>query len=278
MQGLTAIVASYNIAMTVYLFTYGKKVLSLVSFSLPITGTYLISKVWGFLLLIPLFLAIVLSLPCLASIKKLSALTHLSPCCKCTLVVSLQAAVTLVMIFTVHRGCQACGHDLPAKPTFIAHRGLAQTKVENSVVGFEAASSMESVAVIESDVQLSIDGELFLLHDSTLVRTTTVKNSCPELYPLTNASSLSYNSPPCPLGEVKLTGDDTQHIPKFSQLLQIASRSGKALVFDLYRPADSHPLRKNYINMTLNAVVKSKIDQHKVSTWKLMSSILCTYF
>ena len=123
---------------------------------------------------------------------------------------------------------------------------------------------MESVLVLETDVQLSVDGELFLLHDPTLVRTTTVKDSCPEVDSLVNASSLSYKAPPCPLGMVNLTGDESQKIPTFSQLLRVAMESGEAVMFDLYRPADDHPWRNRYINATLDAIVKSGIDQRKV--------------
>ena len=261
------LVSLYNIAMMVYLFTKGKKVLSLIVFSLPITVTYLLSKVWMFLILVPFFFTVVLSSPCLSSIKRPSGLTHLSPLCKSTMVVSLQVAITSVTILIVSLGCQPCKHCLPSKPTFVAHRGLVETQVENSVVGFRAAGAIESVAVLESDVQLSVDGELFLLHDPTLVRTTTVKDSCPELDPLVNASSLSYKAPSCPLGTVNLMGDESQQIPTFSKLLQVAMESGKAVMFDLYRPADDHPWRNQHINATLDAVVKSGIDQHKVSWW-----------
>ena len=271
MQAVTILVSIYNIAMMVFLFTSGEDIVALVLFSLPITGTLFLSKVWMVLVFVPLLLTVVLSshclssIKCLSSFKCLSALSRLSPLFKGTLAVVLQVAIAVVTIVTFQIGCQPCTATLPPKPTFAAHRGLVETHVENSVVGFQAAGKIDSVVVLESDVQLSVDGEQFLIHDGTLVRTTTIKDSCPEEDLFVDPSSLSYHGPPCPLGSVTLKGDESQTIPTFTQLLQIAVESGKFVMFDLYQPAEDHPWHSQYINVTLDAIVKSGIDQRKVS-------------
>jgi glycerophosphoryl diester phosphodiesterase len=60
--------------------------------------------------------------------------------------------------------------DLPT-PIAIGHRGAAGEAPENTLVSFERAA-VQGVAVLESDVHLSRDGEVVILHDDLLERTT----------------------------------------------------------------------------------------------------------
>ncbi|MET8909043.1 glycerophosphodiester phosphodiesterase family protein [Micromonospora sp. NPDC004551] len=56
-------------------------------------------------------------------------------------------------------------------PTAYAHRGSSGTAPENTAAAFELAIA-EGADYIETDVQLSADGELVVIHDVTLPRTT----------------------------------------------------------------------------------------------------------
>ncbi|SDT06264.1 glycerophosphoryl diester phosphodiesterase [Paenibacillaceae bacterium GAS479] len=59
----------------------------------------------------------------------------------------------------------------PARPLVIAHRGASTTAPENTFAAFDHAVQ-NGADYIELDVQLSRDGVPFVLHDSTLDRTT----------------------------------------------------------------------------------------------------------
>lgn len=53
-----------------------------------------------------------------------------------------------------------------------AHRGCSMRYPENTLEAFEAAASIEGLTGIELDVQLTKDGELVVIHDETVDRTT----------------------------------------------------------------------------------------------------------
>lgn len=56
-------------------------------------------------------------------------------------------------------------------PFWIAHRGAGKLAPENTLAAFRAGAA-HGYRAFECDVKLSADGELFLLHDDTLERTT----------------------------------------------------------------------------------------------------------
>jgi len=62
-------------------------------------------------------------------------------------------------------------YDKP--PYVIAHRGISAKTPENTIVSFERAASISGIDMIELDVRLSKDGEVIVLHDRTLQRTST---------------------------------------------------------------------------------------------------------
>ena len=66
-----------------------------------------------------------------------------------------------------------CGADMSPwpYPFWIAHRGAGKLAPENTLAAFRVGAS-HGYRAFECDVKLSADGVLFLLHDSTLERTT----------------------------------------------------------------------------------------------------------
>lgn len=71
-------------------------------------------------------------------------------------------------------------HVFPTKsPQIIAHRGLSATEPENTIGSYRAALRAHADAV-ETDIRRTKDGELVLLHDATLARTTDVETKFPE--------------------------------------------------------------------------------------------------
>ena len=63
------------------------------------------------------------------------------------------------------------GGDAAGRPLVIAHRGGAGLWPENTLHAFERAAAL-GVDVIETDVRATADGELVVIHDSTVERTT----------------------------------------------------------------------------------------------------------
>ena len=65
-------------------------------------------------------------------------------------------------------------------PRWIAHRGAGKLAPENTLAAFKLGAS-HGYRMFECDVKLSRDGVPFLLHDSTLERTTSGKGTAGEL-------------------------------------------------------------------------------------------------
>ncbi len=64
-----------------------------------------------------------------------------------------------------------------------------------------------------------------------------------------------------------LQDDDysTETVPTASGYLSIAKRSGMVVIFDVMEPPVGHAHHANYLNITLDAITNSGIDQSKVS-------------
>lgn len=61
--------------------------------------------------------------------------------------------------------------SLPGVPRVIAHRGASQDAPENTLAAFRLAHA-QGARMVELDARLAADGELVVIHDSTLERTT----------------------------------------------------------------------------------------------------------
>lgn len=57
------------------------------------------------------------------------------------------------------------------KPKVWAHRGCSKAYPENTLAAFKAAAELSGITGIELDIQLSLDGEIVVIHDETLNRT-----------------------------------------------------------------------------------------------------------
>ena len=53
-----------------------------------------------------------------------------------------------------------------------AHRGCSQRYPENTLLAFEKAAAIQNLEGIELDIQLTKDGELVVIHDERVDRTT----------------------------------------------------------------------------------------------------------
>lgn len=113
-------------------------------------------------------------------------------------------------------------------PLVIGHRGASADFPENTLLAFLRALEVESVAGIETDLRLSKDQVVVLLHDSTLDRTT---NGTGDLANYTVAELEQFSA-----GYPKRFGDrfEDLRIPTFKQALELLIEFPAALlVMDL---------------------------------------------
>ena len=173
--------------------------------------------------------------------------------------------VTVSARFLTGVACDAClTEELPVRPVLTAHRGCPSQYPANSVQAFNAASRLDAVITLESDVRISTDKELFLLHDPYLVSTTSLADTCPNQDMFLEASRWSYYSGDCSLQSLRLKEDSSQSIPVLGDMLKVARETGKNVIFDLQPPHDGHQFINEYVDLTLKALVKSEIDLEKV--------------
>ncbi|KAI1903683.1 hypothetical protein AGOR_G00029750 [Albula goreensis] len=169
--------------------------------------------------------------------------------------------------------------SLKQRPDVIGHRGAPMLAPENTLMSFNKALQ-QKVSGLEADVAVSMDGVPFLMRDRTLKRTTDVEKVFPDrqlhdasLFNWTELRSLN-------AGQWFLKDDPYQAVQSMSQrdqnragnqtvcslqeLLRVAMRSNRSVIFNLRRPPPEHPRYESWINDTLQAFRRSGIPQEQV--------------
>ncbi len=162
-------------------------------------------------------------------------------------------ALWLVPVFrtpaNVYRG------PLPEKPRLFAHRGASTQAPENTLAAMQAAADL-GVYGLETDITVSRDGVLFLMHDATLGRTTNIAGVFPdragepaESFTWDELSRLDAGSwyP----GWSTPSGDP---IPTLDAGLKLAADRGLHFLYDLRIPAEGHPYHDRAFDMVLQAI------------------------
>lgn len=169
--------------------------------------------------------------------------------------------------------------NLRQRPDVIGHQGASMLAPENTMWSFQRALQM-NVTGLETDVAISVDGVPFLMHDHTLRRTTDVEKvfrgremDDVSLFNWTDLQQLNAGQwflQDDPFWTVQtLTPHEKQLIQNQSvcsleQLLKLASFNNCTVVFRLRRPPPEHPCHHSWINITLQTVLKSGIQQSLV--------------
>ncbi|XP_035416386.1 glycerophosphodiester phosphodiesterase domain-containing protein 4 [Cygnus atratus] len=169
---------------------------------------------------------------------------------------------------------------LGPKPALIGHRGAPMLAPENTEMSFQKTIEHGGDG-LETDVTISYDGVPFLMHDSSLRRTTNIR----EVYPndtAQNAALFSWDTlkelnagawflkdkPFSCMGSLSRADQNqamNQSIYKLSNFLRLADSQNKLVIFDLYRPPENHPYRYSWINRTLEVILnESGIRPHLV--------------
>nr|XP_005897004.1 PREDICTED: glycerophosphodiester phosphodiesterase domain-containing protein 4 [Bos mutus] len=183
-----------------------------------------------------------------------------------------------VVPFGIYSACVQDKDKLGPKPNFFGHRGAPMLGPENIIMSFEKSVEYGAHG-LESDVQISLDKVPFLMHDYDLRRTTNILDVMPnashehssffnwDFLSTLNAGkwfSGSWIKPffrMKPLSEADKERARNQKIPKLSELLELAQKEKKLVIFDLNAPPQSHPSRSSYIHLVVSVILDSKIEQ-----------------
>lgn len=157
-----------------------------------------------------------------------------------------------MVLLSVHC-CPNAQAAKPHKVDVIAHRGASGYAPENTVAAFDKARKMKA-DYIELDVQMSKDGKLVVIHDTTVNRTTDIDSEAPvkvkdlTLKELRKLDAGSYFGP-------QFTGE---RIPTFEKVLD--RYKGKiGLLIELKEPA----LYPGIEEKVAAALKKRKMDKPK---------------
>ncbi|KAM7087370.1 glycerophosphodiester phosphodiesterase domain-containing protein 4-like [Molossus nigricans] len=212
-------------------------------------------------------------------------------CNKVTKLRAAQVAIGLPFFFILlclcvvpwgyYSPCLVEKNNLGPKPDLFGHRGAPMLAPENTIMSFEKAVENGAFG-LQTDVYISFDGVPFLMHDYDLRRTTNIKEVIlndsivpgsmyywdflstlnagkwfvqPQLRPFHNMK---------PLSDADKEKARQQVIPKLSDLLELAQKEKKIVIFDLRRPPGKHPFRKTFIHRVVRVILDSNIEQHLI--------------
>ena len=157
-------------------------------------------------------------------------------------------------------------------PTLIAHRGACNLAPENTLAAFELATTLGADG-LETDIQISLDGVPFLMHDTTLGRTTDIHRLYPgrtrqsasrftwlELQRLDAGAWFDQRGPidPGQGGRSRYAGE---RIPQLGDVLEVVRRASLAFIFDLRRPPTDHPFHREYFDVVFKTIKAARIDE-----------------
>ncbi|XP_072825245.1 glycerophosphodiester phosphodiesterase domain-containing protein 4-like isoform X4 [Vicugna pacos] len=186
-----------------------------------------------------------------------------------------------VMPFGNYSPCIQEKDKLGPKPSFFGHRGAPMLGPENTMMSFEKAVEHGAFG-LESDVHISYDRVPFLMHDLSLRRTTNIKEVLPnaslrhpslfnwDFLSTLNAGKWFSHSQikpfyhMKPLSEADKEKAGNQKIPKLTDLLELAQKEKKLVIFDLNSPVPKHPARKEFVRLVVNVILASGIEQHLI--------------
>uniref|UniRef100_A0A8C2JL43 GP-PDE domain-containing protein n=1 Tax=Cyprinus carpio TaxID=7962 RepID=A0A8C2JL43_CYPCA len=196
------------------------------------------------------------------------------------LLIYLSVLLTLYFIpLSITSPCIMERGSLKAAPAIIGHQGAPMLAPENTLLSFNRALQ-RNVSGLEADVTISLDGIPFLMRDRTLRRTTNVRRVFPDrqyddasLFNWTDLSSLNAGQwflKDDPFWTVQYMSTSerwsvgNQTVCSLEQMLKLAAKSKSSAVFTLRRPPANHPHRHDWVNLTLDTVLRSGIPQQQV--------------
>jgi glycerophosphoryl diester phosphodiesterase len=134
--------------------------------------------------------------------------------------------------------------------TYVAHRGapMAANKPENSLPAFKASNKL-GFKIIETDLQLTKDGQWVILHDYTLERTSTGIGTV-------KSKSLKH------IRKLNLKGSKNERlsIPTLDELLSLCSSEGLIPILDI-KPNEKEIASENYDSLLISLSKYDLLDK-----------------
>ncbi|XP_055479238.1 glycerophosphodiester phosphodiesterase domain-containing protein 4 [Psammomys obesus] len=184
-----------------------------------------------------------------------------------------------LMPLGIYSPCILKKENLGPKPVFFGHRGAPMMAPENTMMSFEKAVELD-VFGLETDVYLSFDHVPFLMHDYDLTRTTNIKEVLPSaaynhtanfnwtFLSTLNAGKWFIKHKPFfgmkSLSEADKRRASNQSIARLIDLLELAKKEQKVVIFDLFGPPPGHPLRGTFVRKVVRVILDSKIEQRLI--------------
>ncbi|MGW6026056.1 glycerophosphodiester phosphodiesterase [Streptomyces sp. NPDC055099] len=123
-------------------------------------------------------------------------------------------------------------HDTPL---VVAHRGASAYAPENTFAAIDKAADM-GFRWVENDVQRTKDGELVIMHDDNLKRTTNVEELYPDRAPWKVADFTAAEIARLDAGSWFSPKYAGQRVPTLKQYMNRVSRNHQKLVFEFKKP------------------------------------------
>ncbi|XP_078067586.1 glycerophosphodiester phosphodiesterase domain-containing protein 5 isoform X2 [Mustelus asterias] len=170
--------------------------------------------------------------------------------------------------------------NLAPRPTMMGHRGAPMLAPENTIMSFEETVNCEA-STFETDVQISSDGIPFLMHDSTFERTTDIAEVFPKKV-RNNPSSFTWAEikelnagkwflKKDPYNTVSILSEEAQkkaakqHVCLLTELLDLAAKNKKHVIFDLQPLTNtSHPYYNTSHKVVVETILNSSIDPNLI--------------
>ena len=134
--------------------------------------------------------------------------------------------------------------------TYVAHRGapMASNEPENSLPAFKASKKL-GFKIVETDLQLTKDGQWVIMHDYTLERTSTGKGTV-------KSKSLNH------IKKLSLKGSKNENlsIPTLDDFLSFCSSEGLIPILDI-KPNEREITSENYNSLLMSLSKQDLVDK-----------------
>ncbi|GGZ30646.1 glycerophosphodiester phosphodiesterase [Streptomyces poonensis] len=127
----------------------------------------------------------------------------------------------------------AAGSD---RPTVVAHRGASAYAPENTLAAVDKAADL-GIRWVENDVQRTKDGELVVIHDATLARTTNAEQLYPDRAPWNVKDFTAREIRRLDAGSWFSPRYAGARVPTLEQYMARVSRNHQKLVLEIKNPA-----------------------------------------
>ncbi|XP_009303864.2 glycerophosphodiester phosphodiesterase domain-containing protein 5 isoform X1 [Danio rerio] len=194
-------------------------------------------------------------------------------------VYALILLVLYVVPLFISSPCIMDRSKLGPRPAVIGRRGAPMLAPEHTLMSFSKALQ-QKVTALEADVAISLDGVPFLMRDRTLRRTTDVDRLFPARQD-TDASFFNWTEIRSLNAGLWFLRDDpywtvqymsekdrkragNQTVCSLAELLRVAARANRSVIFSLRRPPPNHPRHQLWVSDALKVIQRSSIQPEQV--------------